>query len=96
MAVVAAHDKGGAGQDVGPVAQRNQGSLGLAQAYLQVAALADLNNPFDATQVVRCRGKFCDHARADVAPQDAGADPLVVVVVPFLASLFPRHVPLRG
>src|SRR5262245_39222904 len=96
MSVKAGGEQGGMGETFADFAQLQEGGLRCREPLLLGAALADLDRPFEATQVVGCGGKFCDLARADIPPHDAGADPFAVVVVPFLASLFPRHVLLRG
>src|SRR5262245_20366771 len=95
MTIETCDQQGGTGEPFAEIAQLQEGSLRRREPLLLGAALARLDRPFEATQVGGCGGKFCDHARADVAPHHAGADSLVVVVIPFLASLFPRHVPLR-
>jgi len=96
MSVKSGGQQGGTGEPFAAITQLQEGGLRRCEPLLLGVALADLNNPFEATQVVGCGGKFCDLARADIPPHDAGADPFAVVVVPFLASLFPRHVLLRG
>src|SRR5262245_16530552 len=81
MAVVAAHDESGAGQDVGPVAQRNQGSLGLAQACLQVAALAGLDRPLQPVHLVRDRRHFGGRAGTGVLTPGLARDPDAPVAI---------------
>jgi hypothetical protein len=91
--VVAPHDEGGAGQDVGPAAQLNQGSLGLAQACLQVATLAGLDRPFEATQVVGCGGQLGSGTGAKVLAPGPAGDPHVAVEITLVAPRVPHVLP---
>src|SRR5262249_51471098 len=96
MSVKSGGQQGGMGETFADFAQLQEGGLRCREPLLLGAALADLDRPFEATQAAACGGHVSRLTRAVIPPHDAGADPFVVVVSPFLASLYPRHVLLRG